>query len=66
MQEKILAFYRPSVRAGGTGGNPPVNFEQRVASTRPEIRGLILRFVFGSVFHQKKNQKSSNFIEKDD
>ena len=29
---------RPSVRGGGTGGNPPVNFEQRVASTRPEIR----------------------------
>ena len=21
----------------GTGGNPPINFEQRLASTRPEI-----------------------------
>ena len=35
---KIYVQTRPSVRAGGTGGYPPVNFEQRVASNRPEIK----------------------------
>ena len=37
---KFLNIYRPSVRAGGMGGMPPVNFWQRVAATRPEIQSL--------------------------
>ena len=53
---------RPSVRAGGTGGNPPVNFEQRVASTRPEIRRLILIVKFGVVLYQT-SPNSLNFYE---
>ena len=34
-------MYRPSVRAGGTGGLPPVDLEQRVAATRPDLQPLI-------------------------
>ena len=29
--------FENSVRVGGTGENPPINFEQLVASTCPEI-----------------------------
>ena len=32
---------RASVRAGGTGGLPPVDLEQRVAATRPDLQPLI-------------------------
>ena len=28
---------RASVRAGGTGGLPPIDLEQRVAATRPDL-----------------------------
>ena len=47
----------------GKGGNPPVNFEQRVASTCPEIRRLILRVVFGIALHQKSFQTSLKKIQ---
>ena len=33
--------HRASVRAGGTGGLPPVDLEQRVAATRPDLQPLI-------------------------
>ena len=32
-----LMKYRPSVGTGATGANAPVNFEQWVPGTRPEI-----------------------------
>ena len=34
-------LFRASVRAGGTGGLPPVDLEQRVAATRPDLQPLI-------------------------
>ena len=44
------------VRAGGTGGMPPVNFEQRVASTHPEITNLsstVSMYLYGSDLDKK-------------
>ena len=37
----VKKFFRASVRAGGTGGLPPVDLEQRVAATRPDLQPLI-------------------------
>ena len=34
------------VRVGGTGGNPSINFEQQVASTRPETYRAIRSIKF--------------------
>ena len=51
-----LICSRPLVKAGGTGGMPPVNFEQLVASTRPEITNLSSTFsmyLYGSDLDKK-------------
>ena len=53
---KYSNITRPLVRAGGTGGMPPVNFEQLVASTRPEITNLSSTFsmyLYGSDLDKK-------------
>ena len=36
--EILFHFVKAYIRGGGTVGNPTFNFEQRVASTRPEIK----------------------------
>ena len=56
MKNTNTSLDRPLVRAGGTGGMPPVNFEQRVASTRPEITNLSSTFsmyLYGSDLDKK-------------
>ena len=52
---------RPSDREGSMGGNPPINFEQRVTSTCPKIRRSALRVRFGSVFIDKIKGKRLRF-----
>ena len=50
MNKKI--DYRPSVRTGAMGAIAPVNFLQRVLSTRPEIFNFLVYFFEIFKFHE--------------
>ena len=48
-----MIIFRPSVRAGGTGGMPPVNFWQRVAPPvlKSSSLGKVLTFAIQKCIH---------------